>query len=203
MKMKLKIRVVCLLGMFLSMGAFAQGDVEAGRAKAAVCAGCHGANGNSTNPVWPKLAGQHAYYIEKEIRDFQNKKRLDATMAPMVAGLTDVDIENIAAYFASQSSTVEAASADKIKLGEKLYRAGKADNGLPACIACHGPNGAGSAPAHFPRIGGQHAAYLSKALKDFKAETRNNDQQGMMRDIAGRMSNKEIEAVASYISGLH
>lgn len=201
--MNLKNWLVLGVLVSLPLGANAKGDIEAGRAKAAVCAGCHGPNGNSTNPVWPKLAGQHAYYIEKELQDFKNKKRLDATMAPMVAGLSDVDIENIAAYFASVPSTVEAASADKIKLGEKLYKGGKGNNGLPACIACHGPNGAGSAPARFPRIGGQHAAYLAKALKDFKAETRDNDHQAMMRDIAGRMTNKEIEAVASYISGLH
>jgi cytochrome c553 len=200
--MKFMVLLSCLFGL-LSSAAFANGDIEAGRTKAAVCAGCHGQNGNSANPIWPKLAGQHAFYIEKELRDFQNKKRLDATMAPMAAGLNDADIENVAAFFASMSSTVEAASADKIKLGEKIYRAGKMDNGLPACIACHGPNGAGSAPARFPRIAGQHAAYLSKALKDFKAETRNNDHQAMMRDIAGRMNNEEIEAVASYISGLH
>ena len=201
--MKLNVLVSCFFAAIVSISAFAVGDVDAGRAKAAMCAGCHGQNGNSLNPVWPKLAGQHAFYIEKELHDFQNKKRIDATMAPMVAGLNDVDIENLAAFFASVPSTVEAASADKIKLGEKIYRAGKVDNGLPACIACHGPNGAGSAPARFPRIGGQHAAYLSKALKDFKAETRNNDHQAMMRDIAGRMNNKEIEAVSSYISGLH
>lgn len=201
--MKFNVLVVCFLGLGFSLVAFAEGDIEAGRAKAAVCAGCHGQNGNSANPVWPKLAGQHAFYIEKELHDFQNKKRVDATMAPMVMGLSDVDIENLAAFFASVPSTVEAASADKIKLGEKLYRAGKMDNGLPACIACHGPNGAGSAPARFPRIGGQHAAYLTKALKDFKSESRNNDHQAMMRDIAGRMSNQEIEAVSSYISGLH
>ena len=124
-------------------------------------------------------------------------------MGPMAAGLSDVDIENLAAYYASVPSAIEAASADKIKLGEKLYRAGKMENGLPACIACHGPNGSGNAPAKFPRIGGQHAAYLSKALKDFKAEIRGNDHQAMMRNIAADMSNKEIEAVSSYISGLH
>ncbi|HIL92129.1 MAG TPA: cytochrome c4 [Cycloclasticus sp.] len=201
--MKCIVLLGCALGLLLSSTAFANGDIEAGRTKAAVCVGCHGQNGNSTNPVWPKLAGQHAFYIVKELHDFQNKKRLDATMAPMAAGLSAGDIDDVAAYFASLPSTVEAASADKIKLGEKLYRAGKVDNGLPACIACHGPNGAGSAPARFPRIGGQHAAYLSKTLKDFKAETRNNDHQAMMRDIAGRMNNKEIEAVSSYISGLH
>ncbi|AFT66242.1 MAG: cytochrome c553 [Cycloclasticus pugetii] len=203
MMMKLNILLVCFFTALVSTNAFAVGDIEAGKASAAVCAACHGQNGISSNPMWPKLAGQHAYYIEKELHDFRSKKRNDPTMAPMVAGLTDVDIENLAAYFASVPSTVEAASADKIKLGEKIYRAGKVDNGLPACIACHGPNGAGSAPARFPRIGGQHAAYLSKALKDFKAETRNNDHQAMMRDIAGRMNNKEIEAVSSYISGLH
>jgi len=201
--MKLYVLVVCFFSAFISTSAFAVGDIEAGRAKAAMCAGCHGKNGNSNNPVWPKLAGQHAFYVEKELHDFQNGKRNDATMSPMAAGLDDVDIENLAAFFASVPSTVEAASADKIKLGEKLYRAGKVDNGMPACIACHGPNGAGSAPARFPRIGGQHAAYLSKALKDFKAESRDNDHQAMMRDIAGRMNNKEIEAVSSYISGLH
>lgn len=201
--MKLNVLAVCFFAAIVSMNAFAVGDIEAGRAKAAICAACHGQNGVSVNPIWPKLAGQHAYYIEKELHDFQSKRRTDLTMAPMAAGLNDVDIENLAAFFASIPSTVEAASASKIKLGEKIYRAGKASNGLPACIACHGPNGAGSAPARFPRIGGQHAAYLSKALKDFKSEARTNDHQAMMRDIAGRMSNKEIEAVSSYISGLH
>jgi len=201
--MKFKVLFACFAGLLSSMSAIAGGDVEAGRASSGMCAACHGPQGNSQNPVWPKLAGQHAYYIEKELHDFQNKRRVDLTMAPMAATLTDVDIENVAAYFASIPSTVEAASADKIKLGEKLYRGGNAESGLPACIACHGPSGAGSAPAKFPRIGGQHAAYLSKALKDFKSEARSNDHQAMMRDIAGRMSNKEIEALASYISGLH
>ncbi len=201
--MKVNVLLVCLLTALSSMSVFAQGDVQAGRAKAAMCAGCHGPSGHSQNPVWPKLAGQHAFYIEKELHDFQNKKRNNATMAPMAAGLNDVDIENIAAFFASVPPTVEVAKADLVALGEKLYRGGKASNGLPACIACHGPNGAGSAPARFPRIGGQHAAYLAQTLKDFKAETRNNDHQRMMRDIAARMTNKEIEAVSSYISGLH
>ena len=201
--MKLPNFFVLVVGMLLSFNAMSVGDIEAGRTKAAMCAGCHGQNGNSQNPIWPKLSGQHAFYIEKELHDFQKSRRIDPTMAPMVAGLNDVDIENLAAFFASVPSSVEAASADKIKLGESLYRGGNAERGLPACIACHGPNGAGSAPAKFPKIGGQHAAYLAKALKDFKSESRTNDHQGMMRDIAGRMSNKEIEAVASYVSGLH
>lgn len=201
--MKFQVVMIGLLGLLMSSISWAAGDVEAGRTKAMACAGCHGPNGNSENPVWPKLAGQHAFYTIKELKDFRDGKRKNDTMAPMAAGLSDIDIENIAAFFATIPSTVEAASADKIKLGERLYRGGNAERGLPACIACHGPNGAGSAPARFPRIGGQHAAYLSNALKEFKAETRDNDHQAMMRDIAGRMSNKEIEAVSSYISGLH
>jgi len=201
--MKVKVLLVCFLTALSSTAVFAQGDVQAGRTKAAMCAGCHGPSGNSQNPIWPKLAGQGAFYIEKQLHDFQDKKRNNATMAPMAMGLSDVDIENVAAYFASVPSTVEAASADLVALGEKLYRGGKASSGLPACIACHGPNGAGSAPAAFPRIGGQHAPYLVQTLKDFKAGTRSNDHQGMMRDVAARMSNGEIEAVSSYISGLH
>ncbi|ORU89995.1 MAG: cytochrome C [Cycloclasticus sp. symbiont of Poecilosclerida sp. M] len=201
--MKLILVLVVFVGVFHSVNAIAEGDIDAGRGKAAVCAGCHGPQGNSTNPIWPKLAAQHAFYIIKELQDFKDKKRADSTMQQMAKGLSDKDMEDIAAYFAEGLPTVEVASADKVKLGEQLYRGGNSEKGVPACIACHGPSGAGSAPAKFPRIGGQHAKYLVKALKDFKIEKRDNDHQAMMRDIAGRMSNKEIEAVSSYISGLH
>lgn len=195
--------LIGLIALVAASFVHAAGDVEAGRAKAGLCAGCHGQDGNSLNPIWPKLAGQHATYLEKQLRDFQAKNRVDPTMGPMAAGLSEQDIEDIAAYFASSKSSVQAADADKIAVGEKLYRGGNPDNGLPACIACHGPNGAGSSPAGYPVIGGQHADYMAKTLKDFKSESRENDYQGMMRDIAARMSNKEIEAVASYISGLY
>lgn len=195
-----------LLGLVLlaaAFVAFADGDVEAGRAKAALCAGCHGQDGNSLNPAWPKLAGQHASYIAKQLQNFQSGERKNATMGPMAAGLSDQDMQDIAAYFSSSDISIQAADADKIALGESIYRGGNPANGLPACIACHGPNGAGNSPAGYPVVGGQHADYMAKTLKDFKAETRDNDYQRMMRDIAARMSNKEIDAVASYISGLH
>lgn len=201
--MKLSVLFVCLLSVMVSRNSVAEGDIEAGRAKAAVCAGCHGQNGNSQNPVWPKLAGQHAFYIEKELYDFQNQRRVDALMTPMAADLSEADIKDLAAFFESVPGTIEAASADKITMGEKLYRGGNAERGLPACIACHGPEGEGSSPAKFPRLSGQHAPYLVKALQDFKSESRSNDQKSIMRDVAGRMSSIEIEAVSSYISGLH
>ncbi len=201
--MKLKFLLSCLMVLLMPMHVFAAGDADEGRVKAATCAACHGQNGNSENPLWPKLAGQHAYYIEKELHDFQNEKRTDPSMSPMAMGLSDIDIENVAAFFASQPSTIEAAGESKVALGEKLYRGGNADSAVPACMACHGPSGAGNGPAKFPQVGGQHAAYLVKALNDFKAGSRSNDKQDMMRDIAGRMSAEEIEAVASYMSGLH
>jgi len=201
--MKLSFLLSCLIVLLMPMQVFAAGDAEEGRVKAATCAACHGQNGNSENPLWPKLAGQHAYYIEKELHDFQNEKRTDPSMSAMAMGLSDIDIENVAAFFASQPVTIEAAGESKVALGEKLYRGGNADSAVPACMACHGPTGAGNSPARFPQVGGQHAAYLAKALNDFKAGSRSNDKQDMMRDIAGRMTAEEIEAVASYMSGLH
>ena len=201
--MRVKGFFVLLVGVLASFSAVSSGDIEAGRAKSLVCSACHGQNGYSTNPIWPKLAGQHSYYIQKQIQDFQNKKRNDPSMSPMAMGLTEIDIENLSAFFASQSPSVEAASADKVELGQKIYRGGNAQSGVPACIACHGPNGAGNGPAQFPRVGGQHAAYLTKALKDFRLKTRDSDPQAMMRDIAGRMTAEEIDAVSSYMSGLH
>jgi len=201
--MKLNFLLSCLVVLLMPMQVLAAGDADEGRVTAATCVACHGQNGNSVNPIWPKLAGQHAYYIEKELHDFQNEKRTDPSMSAMAMGLNDIDIENVAAFFASQPSTIEAASERKVALGKKLYRGGNADSAVPACMACHGPTGSGNSPARFPKVGGQHAAYQVKALSDFKAGTRSNDKQDMMRDIAGRMSAEEIEAVASYMSGLH
>lgn len=201
--MKLRGFFVLLVGLLASFSAMSAGDVEAGRAKAAVCAACHGQNGYSQNPMWPKLAGQHSYYTQKQIQDFQTKKRNDPAMSPMAMGLSEIDIENLAAFFASQSASVEAASEENVALGEKVYRGGNAATGVPACIACHGPNGAGNGPARFPRVGGQHAVYLIKSLEDFKSAKRDADPQSMMRDIAAKLTKEEIEAVSSYMSGLH
>ena len=184
-------------------GADGIGDPQAGRQKAGPCAACHGADGNSGAPAWPSLAGQHAEYIAKQLRDFRGGKRRDAQMSPMAAGLSDADIADLAAYYAAQAPAPAAAQPRDLALGERLYRGGDARRGLAACMACHGPNGVGNPAARYPRIGGQHANYTAAQLKRFKAEARANDRNGVMRDIAGRMSNADIQAVSNYIQGLH
>ena len=129
-------------------------DPAAGETKAALCVACHGPAGNSVNPEWPKLAGQHAKYTAKQIRDFMaGETRSDAMMAPMIAGLTDLDIEDIAAYYAAQTSTGGFASEELHALGERIYRGGNMESGVPACIACHGPRGSGNGPAGLPAPG--------------------------------------------------
>ena len=182
----------------------AAGNAKAGKAKATNCAGCHGVNGNSTNPAWPKLAGQNAGFIAKQLADFKSgKKRSDPLMAGQVASLSQQDMDDLGAYFASQTGTQGAADEKLATAGSKLYRGGNKKKGVAACIACHGPTGAGNPAAKFPKLSGQHAAYVEKAMKDFRSGKRSNDMNKMMRNIAEKMNDKEIKAVASYISGLH
>jgi cytochrome c553 len=181
----------------------AAGDPEAGKQKAVPCAACHGPDGNSFNPVWPKLAGQHPEYIQKQIMDFKGGARQDPLMTPQAALLaTDQDVADVAAFFASQTQTTGKAAADQVALGEQLYRGGNPATGVPACSGCHGPAGLGNALAKFPRISGQHADYATKALRDFRASGRANDPNGMMRGVALRMTDAEITAVAQYVQGL-
>lgn len=196
---------ILLAGFLLVFGAATvqAADVAAGKAKSGMCAACHGQDGNSPAPMFPKLAGQHASYLEKQLQDFKSQKRNDPTMVGMAAALSDEDIADISAYYASQERTVEVADIEKIALGEKLYRGGNPETGLAACLSCHSPTGTGNEPAGFPSLGGQHVTYLEKALNDFKSETRSNDVSEMMRNTAGKMTLKEIKAVSSYISGLH
>ena len=180
------------------------GDPSAGEAKAAICASCHGPAGNSVNPEWPKLAGQHAKYTAKQIRDFKaGVTRNNALMAPMIAGLSDQDIEDIAAYYAAQSGTGGFASKDLHALGERIYRGGNMESGVPACIACHGPRGAGNDPAGFPRVAGQHATYTAMQIEDWRAENRANDPNEMMADAVRYLTPREVKAVSEYIAGLH
>jgi len=198
--------LVSLLAVSLVTAAPAQaaGDAEAGKAKAQACFACHGTNGNSTVPNFPKLAGQHAAYIAKQLADFKaGKTRSNAVMAPQVANLSDQDMADLAAFFAGQSPSLGRADKKLAVLGEKIYRGGNMEKGVPACAACHGPTGTGNPPAAYPLLSGQHSAYMVQTLKDFRDGKRKNDPNGMMRDIAGKMSDAEIEAVASYISGLH
>ncbi len=198
-----KLAIVALLAAGFVSGAHGAGDADAGKGKAASCAGCHGADGNSLVPNFPKLAGQHAAYLSKQLRDFKSGARKDPTMAPMAAPLSEQDIEDLAAFFASQAITPGKANPELVELGAKLYRGGNVDSGVAACIACHGPTGTGNPAANYPRIGGQQAAYVVKALKDFKSGARSNDANQMMRSIASKMTEEEIKAVAEYIAGLH
>jgi cytochrome c553 len=174
-----------------------------GAQKAAVCAGCHGADGNSPNPEWPKLAGQHAGYLRAQATAFRDGARQNAMMSPMAANLTDADIADIADHFAAQKIKPGTARADLVATGEQLYRGGNGQNGIPACMSCHSPTGAGNPAAGYPAVGGQHAVYTAKQLTAYKNGERTTDVNAVMRTIAGRMSAAEIEAVASYIEGLH
>ena len=190
--------------------AHAAGNVTAGQTKAASCGACHGPAGNKTlMPTYPKLAGQHASFIAKQLADFQTKPgatapaRVDPTMNGMAAALSAEDIADIAAYFSAQAGSVGSANAEAAATGKKIYEAGDKTKGLAACMACHGPSGAGNPGAAFPALSGQNADYVVKALKDFRTGTRSNDVASMMRDVAAKMSDKDIAAVAGYISGLH
>ncbi len=181
----------------------AAGDAASGKAKSASCAGCHGADGNSVNPEWPSLAGQGPGYLAKQLHDFKDGKRENVTMSPMAAPLTDADIEDLAAFFSSQTLKEGAAAETLVEQGEKIYRGGNLAGGVAACIGCHGPTGAGNPAAKFPSLSGQQAKYVENQLTAFKSDTRNNDAGKMMRSIAAKMSEKEIQAVSSYVQGLH
>lgn len=202
--MKTMLSLALLLGLsgWLS-AAMAEGSVSAGQAKAARCASCHGVDGNSPSPVFPKLAGQIPEYLVKQMRDFQTGARKDDVMAPQVAGLSEQDLLDLAAYYASQKITIGSATVDDVtlKLGERLYRGGNAKFGVSACMSCHGPSGHGI-PPRYPRVSGQHAAYTAKQMRLFKDSKRTNDGDVMTR-IAFRMSDKEIQAVSEYMAGLH
>lgn len=179
----------------------AKPDLNAGGTKfGATCAACHGADGNSGVPANPKLAQQLPEYIMKELQDFKAGKRVNPIMQPMAAGLSDADIRNIA-YWAGSQKAKPGFAKDKelVQLGEKIYRGGIADKQVPACAGCHSPNGAGI-PAQYPRLSGQHADYTAAQLLTFQNGTRKNSVQ--MADVASKLSDREIKAVADYIAGL-
>lgn len=194
-----------VLGGVLAYAGVAQaaGDAKVGETKSQVCIGCHGPSGNSVNPVWPKLAGQHASYTAKQLGDFKSGKRKDAVMSSQAVALTDADMADLGAYFAKQTITAGAAEAGLSDSGQRIYRGGNSATGVAACISCHGPTGAGNPAAKFPTLGGQQAAYVEKTMRDFRSGARSNDAGKMMRDLARRMTDKEIKEVASYIAGLH
>lgn len=179
------------------------GDPKAGEAKAnTICMACHGPQGNSIVPTWPKLAGQHAEYIQKQLMDFKAGNRVNVQMTPMAKPLTDQEVLDVAAYFSSQVQKGGAADPEQAKLGEALYRAGNPTSGVPACSGCHGPAGAGQGLSKFPRLAGQHADYVKQTLTNFRSQQRANDPNGMMRGVASRLTDDEMAAVSQYIQGL-
>jgi cytochrome c553 len=180
----------------------AAGSAEAGQSKSIVCAACHGVDGNSLNPEWPTIAGQNEAYLVRALNAFKTGERSNVLMTAQAATLTDQDIADLAAYFASKPRQKRAADPALVATGERLYRGGNKDSGIGACIACHGPDGAGNAPAAYPAIGGQHATYTAAQLKAYRSGERTSDLNQMMRNNTARLTDAEIEAVASYIQGL-
>jgi cytochrome c553 len=167
------------------------------------CVSCHGADGNSVNPIWPKLAGQGADYIAKQIHDFKGGRRADPLMSGMAMAVPDDKVDEVSEYFASQQAQPAApVKPELVAQGEQLYVAGNPATGITACAACHGPNGNGNPPAKFPALHSQHAAYTIKQLQMFRDGSRANDPNQMMRDIAARLTEQEIEALAMYLSTL-
>lgn len=199
-------RSICSLALVLALGISATTPTEAqdGRTKAMTCAACHGAEGNSVNPDWPNLAGQHADYIVSQLAAYKAGERSDPNMNAMAAPLSEQDMADIAAYFAAQALSIPSVeNDDTLAAGAALYRGGDAETGVPACMACHGPDGSGNAAADYPALRGQHAKYTAKQLEAYKAGARTTDPQSIMRSIAARMSSEDIESVSRFIQGLH
>ena len=203
----MKKLVIVILPIFLSSIApqfvIAQGDAAAGQAKSALCATCHGSDGNSQLSINPKLAGQNASYLVKQLMDYKSGARANPTMTAMVAALTDQDVLDIAAWYSSQQVSLLGADPETLELGETLYRAGIKDLSVAACSACHSPTGNGNEPAGFPSLSGQHSEYTLLQLKAFRAGERQNDSSAVMRSVVERLTDKELEALASYVSGLN
>lgn len=207
-----KLLVSLLLTLGLTGMAHAEGDPEAGKNKVAICAACHGPDGNSMAPNFPKLAGQGEQYLFKQLQDIKEGSAPDSAagagrkiveMTGLLSALSDQDLADIAAFYADGKMTNGAADPALVARGEALYRGGNLDLGMPACSGCHAPDGMGLDAAKYPRLAGQHAPYLAKQLTDFREGNRTNDGDAMvMRSIAAKLSNKDIQAISSYIQGL-
>ncbi len=194
---------IILIGLssLVSFALFAA-DSEAGKTKSALCAGCHGVDGNSPNAIWPSLAGQHASYLVKQLENFKTGERADPVMQGMAATLSEKDVRDVAAYFETQKLNPVSFDASLVERGEAIYRGGITETSVAACMGCHSPSGAGNEPARYPSLRGQHSDYLVAQLKKFRDGTRANDSGKIMRHIAKRMTDSEIMSVAAYITGI-
>lgn len=208
----MKINFVSLFALFgLAVAAFPanansliEGSVEDGKAKALTCTACHGAEGNSANALWPNIAGQNAPYTHAQLQAFKDGARVDPLMSSQAMLLSEEDMADLAVYFESLPGAAQAvADASLVARGEALYRGGNKETGATACMACHGPTGRGNPAALYPALQGQHAAYTAKQLNAYADGTRETDgKTRIMRDIAARLSNEDVEALASYVQGL-
>lgn len=200
------LRAAAIILVLINAQAFAKGDAAAGQAKSAICAACHGMDGNSQVATWPKLAGQHEQYLVRQANLIKSGARLVPEMAGIIPGLSEQDIEDISAYFASQTNSGGVADESMIELGERIYRAGNAESGVPACMACHGPAGEGNPLSGYPALSGQHSVYVAKTLTRFRAGDNWGEKDApsqIMNGSAAELTDEEIQAVSSYVQGLH
>ena len=187
-----------------SAAGLVDGTYEAGASKAVRCGACHGPGGNSVNPQWPSIAGQHAPYIVRQLKAFQNGERTNILMTSQAKTLTDQDMKDVAVYFAAQPAAAKAVADPRlVEKGQALYRGGHKETGAAACLTCHGPTGRGNPAAAYPLLRGQHATYIAATLRAYATDARKSDgATKIMRDIAKRLSEDDIVAVAAYVQGL-
>ena len=199
--MKLKsVLIAAITGL-----CFAASNASANEIAKNQCAACHGLDGNSFNPEWPNLAGQHPSYTSQQLQAYKSGDRVNPNMSAMVTNLSKGDMAAIADYYAAQKPKIGTIESENISAGEKLYRGGDKDKSIPACMACHGPNGAGNPAANYPALRGQHAKYVSIQLEAYRSGKRNTDADRnlMMQVIAAKMSNDDISNVARYLNALY
>ena len=198
--MKLRLLII-LAASLVTIGA---GNADSGKDKVATCAACHGQDGNSMVGLWPSLAGQNVNYLVRQLQHIKSGKRPITEMIGSLDNFAQEDLEDIAAFYASQNNAIGQAASDKVELGRKLYYSGSLEKGVPACTACHSPKGKGNSPAGYPLLSGQQSDYIAKALKNYRTGERNNDESSqMMMAIAYKLDDVEIDALSSFINGLH
>ncbi|MGF1802035.1 cytochrome c4 [Vibrio gigantis] len=203
-------KLALILSLLASCSVWAQGSIEAGKAKSQTCVACHGADGNSLVTQYPKLAGQHEKYLEKQLKELKlgmtsggKQGRYEPVMGAMAMPLSEEDMADLAAYYASLPISSNSTPENVVDEGKVLYTAGNAERGVTACIACHGPRGNGTELSGFPKISGQHADYIKAQLEKFRDGNRNNDMNAMMRDVAKKLTDAEIDTLSKYVGGLH
>ena len=203
-------KLALILSLLASCSVWAQGSIEAGKAKSQTCVACHGADGNSLITQYPKLAGQHEKYLEKQLKELKlgmtsggKQGRNEPVMGAMAMSLSEEDMADLAAYYASLPISNNSTPENVVDEGKVLYTAGNAERGVTACIACHGPRGNGTELSGFPKISGQHADYIKAQLEKFRDGSRNNDMNAMMRDVAKKLTDAEIDTLSKYVGGLH